>query len=1066
MSSPLNSAFTARTLIRAGLSDIQRARDLCEQLDSLRIDHFAAQDVLLFLPNCADPDIALYYSVQIAQTLASSEETALLSELNRSALQQLIAVLGSSEAMGRYMASRPKLVQVLGIARESLAVPATQRYERMREAMGIAVPELQACITGVAEAAESLGTAGSVDSAHKPTLHIMQLAQAATALRYEYRKQLLEIMAVDTTAADPVEIQPSISSALSALADSAIQAALLLAQCSIERAHECQFAVIAMGKLGAQELNYVSDVDLMYVISPSEGSELRGDMLTRLGTKIATTMQRIIGAPMPGVHESPLWQIDTALRPEGKDGPLVRTLTSYMGYYEQWAENWEFQALLKARYIAGNAVLGAQFIDNTRPLVWAASGRQNFVHDCQRMRQRVESLIAPALKDREIKLGKGGLRDVEFTVQMLQLVHGRTDSSLHVTATLAALKALSAGGYVSRNQAIELATDYSFERVLEHRMQMWSLHRTHLFPDLGEGSVGGLEAPRQIEQGSLDTNVELRRLARALHVHPEQLVERFDATRRRIRRLHLEIYYRPMLPNIATLGDNEITLSPEATRARFEAIGFADPDNAMRHVQALTAGVSRAAKINRIILPAVLQWLAEGQNPDMGLLAWRKLEEQFGQGSEYLGFLRDSQSAGRRLCHVLSNSRFLADAIAQSMESLTWLGNNELLMARTRESLEIQATGALSRYADHIDEIATILRAMKRQEIERIGLGWLNGVVSDSDALQAMSDVIDVIISSALQWSIDFHTRNTENAQDTGNENSVAPARIVLIALGRYGGREVNFCSDADVMALYEPADGADDMQAQQYAKQVLDDVRKILMGPVSMEGKIELDFDLRPEGKNGPLIRSFQSCNEYYQHWASTWERQALLRARYAAGDRDLAQRFLEQVVNPFRYIARPLTSSELTDIRTLKARMEAERLPRGVSKERHIKLGKGGLSDAEWTIQLLQLQHAHQFEDLQVTSTLAALDALQAHELIAASDAQALRAAWCLATNARNANYLWSGNAKRSDILPDDTYSLGGIAAVLNHPARHGQEFENEMLSAMRRCREVTERLFYARS
>ncbi|GGI13470.1 glutamate-ammonia-ligase adenylyltransferase [Galliscardovia ingluviei] len=1053
------ASLSARTLIRAGLADIQRARTLCEQLDSLHIDRYTSQDVLLFLPTCADPDTALYYSVQIAQAVVEQHTQKVLSELSRTALQQLIAVLGSSEAMGRYIASRPALLQGLGVSREDILVSIKHRQIRMKQALCAAVPQLNTLLDYWQQASSaSADEHDDVSLTHPDALlTATQLAHATTALRYEYRRQLLEIMAVDTTAGDIVEIQPSIATALSDIADCALHFALALAQLTVAHAHECAFAVIGMGKLGARELNYVSDVDLMYVVEPKEGSEIRGEALTRLGTKIATTMQRIIQSPMPGVHEGPLWQIDTALRPEGKDGPLVRTLTSYMGYYEHWAENWEFQALLKARCTAGDTSLGDQFVQRTRSLVWSASGRPNFVHDCQRMRQRVESLIPPALKDREIKLGKGGLRDVEFTVQMLQLVHGRTDATLHVRATLEALRALASEGYVSRNQAIELASDYSFERVLEHRVQMWSLHRTHLFPDLGEGSIGGLESPRQIEAGSLDTNVELRRLARALHVHPEQLVERFDTTRQRIRRLHLEIYYRPMLPNIATLGDNEISLSPEATRARFEAIGFADPDNAMRHVQALTAGVSRAAKINRIILPAVLQWLADGQNPDMGLLAWRKLEEQFGQGSEYLGFLRDSQSAGRRLCHVLSNSRFLADAIAKSMESLTWLGNNELLTARSRESLQTQASGALVRYADRLEEIATVLRAMRRQEIERIGLGWMSSVISDSQAITAMSDVIDVIIDSAVHWSIEYQTRTRFGK---------TLAHIAVIALGRYGGAEVNFCSDADVMLLYEPYEGADEVQAQQFAKAVTDDIRKILMGPVSTEGRIELDLDLRPEGKNGPLIRSLQSCREYYDHWASTWERQALLRARFAAGDQHLGERFIQEVVNPFRYLPRTLHENELTEIRTLKARMEAERLPRGVAKDRHMKLGKGGLSDAEWTIQLLQLQVAHQYDDVQVTSTLLALDALEAHDCITGPDAQALRTAWILATNARNANYVWSGNANRCDILPDDTYSLGGIAAVLKYPARHGQDFENEILSAMRRCREVTERLFYARN
>lgn len=320
----------------------------------------------------------------------------------------------------------------------------------------------------------------------------------------------------------------------------------------------------------------------------------------------------------------------------------------------------------------------------TRPMVWSASKRKNFVYDCQQMRKRVEDLIAPALKDREIKLGRGGLRDVEFTVQMLQLVHGRTDESLRTSATLESLRRLSEGGYVSRKQAAKLARDYSFERVMEHRQQMWALKRTHLFPDLGDGSVGGLEKKRDVNVEKLSQNPELRRLARAFGLHAEELVAKYDETRREVRRLHMDIYYRPMLP-IAALNGEDFSLAPQVAYERFASIGFADPEAAMRHVAVLTAGVSRASKINRILLPAVLQWLGQGQNPDMGLLNWRKLEERFGTDSEYLGFLRDSNSAAQRLCHVLSNSRFLGDALNKSVESVTWLGDDDALVARSRE---------------------------------------------------------------------------------------------------------------------------------------------------------------------------------------------------------------------------------------------------------------------------------------------------------------------------------------------------------------------------------------------
>lgn len=1023
----------ARALIKAGLDDISTARDRFDRLAELGVTGYYRNELLTALGRTYDPDCALRHVEGLLEHARADGRDWEDMFTGLDGVRRLIMVLGASDEMGRLMQSRHELVAAVTTdAYESHLWNRARRRREMLSCMG-ADPDAPAPVAG------------------------MDLAGAATALRRAYREQLAAIMAWDVCADDPLAVQPEVSRALSDLADAALEGALAIARHQVQGAENCRFAIIGMGKLGARELNYVSDVDLIYVVEPADESTGH-ERLVRLGTQLGVTLQRVCQSVVPGVVEPPLWQIDGGLRPEGKDGPLVRTLDSHMGYYDKWAENWEFQALLKARPVAGDAELGQRYYDLTRPLVWSASKRQNFVYDCQQMRKRVEDLIPGPQKDREIKLGRGGLRDVEFTVQMLQLVHGRTDEQLRTASTLDSLQALSAGGYVSRKQAVRLAVDYGFERVLEHRQQMWALKRTHLFPDLGRGSVGGIETARQLDRDELENNHELRRLARAMSMHPEELVERFDATRREVRQLHLDIYYRPMLPNIATLGEGEIRLTSEATKARFESIGFADPDNAMRHVEALTEGVSRSAKINRIILPAVLQWLGDGQNPDMGLLAWRRLEENFGQASAYLGFLRDSTSAAQRLCHILSNSRYLGDAMNKSMESVTWLGHDEELRPRSRESLDVQCHAALSRYGDRIAEFATLVRAMRRQEIERIGLGWMCGVIDDDEALRAMTAVYDAVIDVALRWSV-AHQCDAHVLPD-------APAVLSVIGMGRYGGMEVNFCSDADVIIVYRPRGGADESVANRFAKAVVDDLRRILSGPVSTEHRIELDLDLRPEGKNGPLVRSYESCREYYGVWASTWERQALLRARYAAGDESLATDFLAEIVDPLRYMGRRLTDAELMEIRRLKARMEAERLPRGVRRERHLKLGRGGLSDVEWTVQLMQLQAAHDNPDLRVTSTMPALDALESMGAIAGPDADVLRETWRLATNARNANYLWSGNVNRADVIPDDNYSLGGIAAVLKYPAHRGQEFENRILGTMRRCREVAERLFYGRT
>ena len=999
-------------LIRAGLQDLDKARTLFDQLKADDIPDERCAELLSVLAHACDPDVALSNFVDIVNAMQSSQRDLKHVIPDNDALKRLVTVLGVSDAMGKFMRFKPQLVEAAAVDNcNSHLFNHAQRRARLLKAVG-------------ADPDEPAMPVASKD-----------LAEAATALRSSYRNQLAAIIAQDAVADDPISIQPTISRELSDLADAALEGALAIARHETEGSEHVRFTIIGMGKLGAQELNYVSDVDLIYVVEPAD-KDVDHQTLIRVGTKMGTMLQRVCQSAIMGVAEQPLWQIDGGLRPEGKDGALVRVLSSHKNYYEQWAENWEFQALLKARPVAGDPDLGQAYMDMTRPFVWSASKRKNFVYDCQKMRKRVEDLIPAPLKDREIKLGRGGLRDVEFTVQMLQLVHG----------------------YVSRKQAVRMSQDYRFERVMEHRQQIWSLKRTHLFPDLGRASVGGLEKKRDIDVDELNQNQELRRLARAFGLHPEELVDKYDDTRREVRHLHLDIYYRPMLPVNAQMENDQIVLSVEAAQERFESIGFGDTDAAIRHVQALTAGVGRAAKINRIILPAVLQWLGEGQNPDMGLLNWRKLEENFGTESGYLGFLRDSTSAAQRLCHILSNSRFLGDALNKSVESISWLGDDDNLQARTREALDVQTGSALERFGSNINEFATSMRAMRRHEIERIGLSWMSGVISDSDSLKAMTDVYDAIIDASLTWAV--------RHQIAAFGVETAPAGITVIAMGRYGGREVNFSSDADAILIYRPADDADDGQANAFAKKVVEDLRNILQGPTTLEPKIELDLGLRPEGKNGPLVRSYASCEEYYESWASTWERQALLRARYAAGDAELARDFLINIADPLRYPTTELTEAELQNIRKLKARMEAERLPRGVRRERHLKLGKGGLSDVEWTVQLMQLQHAGDIKDLRVNGTLEALDVLEAKKLISAIDAIQLRKAWTLCTAARNGSYLWSGRANQADILPDDIYSLGGIAVYLGYGAHRGQHFENDLLAVMRKCRDVCQRLFYGQT
>ncbi|MEV7960844.1 bifunctional [glutamine synthetase] adenylyltransferase/[glutamine synthetase]-adenylyl-L-tyrosine phosphorylase [Oerskovia paurometabola] len=1008
-------------LRRLGFADVTRSASLLDDKDLLGVLGPLPEDVLVALGATADPDLALLQLARLSSAAAGDEascqafrdlltgEPPATEVATPSGRDRLLAVLGASVALGDELVSHPDLLAVVADPAPGTGVDA-----------GAVRAELLRAVEAHAEADEPVAA--------------LPAPVATDAMRRAYRSRLLRIAATDLTSHEPLTRLPAVAAALADLAAAALEASLAIARSELDdHGAGVRLAVMGMGKCGGRELNYVSDVDVVYVAEPADGYDEA--YATSVGARLATGLAR---ACQGTSSEPPLWPVDAALRPEGKNGPLVRTLASHLAYYERWAKTWEFQALLKARLVAGDRDLGAAYHDAINPFVWSAVTRENFVEDSQAMRRRVEDHVPAAEADRQLKLGKGGLRDVEFTVQLLQLVHGRADDSIRSPSTLTALAALAAGGYVGREHAARLAVCYRFLRSLEHRIQLFRLRRTHLVPT-GED--------------------DLRRLARSLGMRAEGaegLLERWRSTRREVRALHEELFYRPLLPATAQLSAEEASLAPEAAKARFQAIGYRDPAGAMRHVLALTEGVSRRAAIQRQLLPVMLGWFAEGADPDAGLLNFRKLSEELGSTHWYLKLLRDSGSAAYRLATLLSSSRYMADALSRSPESVAWLADDADLVPRGAERLAKEADAILTR-ADVAAPAATALRAVRRRELARTGAAEILGVVDPVDAARAISDAADLALVGGLRVA-QFVARGELGVAGPDDD----PARFAIIAMGRLGGREMGYGSDADVMFVHEPTEGASDRDAQAFALVVATRLRSLL-GDMGPEPGLPVDADLRPEGRNGPLVRSFDSYAEYYDRWSAPWESQALLRARPAAGDAGLGERFMT-LVDPLRYPAGGLDAATVREVRRIKARVESERLPRGVDPSRHLKLGRGGVSDVEWTVQLLQLQHAHEVAGLRTTSTIDALEAAALAGIVTPDDAATLGESWHLASRLRSALVLWSGRSggPTADVLPHEIRALSGLARVIGDE-ESGAELEERYLRTARRARAVMERVFY---
>jgi glutamate-ammonia-ligase adenylyltransferase len=1009
------SSSQAATLARLGFADPGRAAQLLADpalaglVDPL--DDVFSDGLPDALAEVADPDLALLGLVRLMEALRAGEprrrdaETGpdkevagLVAALRRPGpvRDRLLAVLGASAALTDHLVAHPEHWRSV---EQAVPCTAAQRVE------------------------------GLVGAVREPGEHT-----AYDALRVGYRRQLLAVTALDLTAPDPLEALPGTAAALADLAEAALEAALVIARAEVgEAADLCDFAVIGMGKTGGRELNYVSDVDVIFVAEPRDGVE-EADAVAA-GTALATHLMR---ACSTSTGEGTLWPVDAALRPEGRNGPLVRTVASHRAYYERWAKTWEFQAQLKARPLAGDRQLGEAYLQALRPMVWQAASREHFVEDVQAMRRRVEQHVPPAEADRQLKLGPGGLRDVEFSVQLLQLVHGRSDETLRSGTTLEALAALAGGGYVGRGDAATLESAYRLLRTLEHRIQLFRLRRTHLMPTGQE---------------------DLRRLGRALGHRSDPaaaVLAQWQQQAREVRRLHERLFYRPLLAAVARLSSTEARLAPEAARERLAALGYRDPAGAMRHLEALTSGVSRRASIQRTLLPVMLGWFADEPDPDGGLLAFRKVSDELGSTHWYLRLLRDEGSAAERLAHTLARSRYAADLLLGVPEAVAILGEAGGLRPLSREDLVRRMRAAAGRQ-DEPDRAVRAARSIRRQELFRIAVADLSGDLGLEEVGRALTDLTAALVETALGVAV----RTVE-----GKRGGPLGTRVAVVGMGRLGGAETGYGSDADVLFVHDPVEGggghrdeAAEALAQDQALEVVQELVRLL-GSAGPDPQLGIDADLRPEGKNGPLVRSLASYAAYYERWSLTWESQALLRACPIAGDAELGVRFIA-LVDPLRWPADGLTPRQVREIRTLKARMEAERLPRGADPKAHFKLGRGGLSDVEWTVQLLQLQHAHEHPGLRTTSTLEALDRAAALGLLSAEHAQALRASWTLASRLRNASVLYRG--RQVDSVPSDLRAADGMSRILGREPGHGAELALEYRRVARRARAATEFNFY---
>jgi glutamate-ammonia-ligase adenylyltransferase len=853
-------------------------------------------------------------------------------------------------------------------------------------------PSLLRAVVATTAASRSLTRLLETDPAAIDTLAALDERAAvddgdASSLSGWKRLEYLRIAGRDLTALDPLD---AVGAALARMASDVLAAAVRMAGGD-------GLAVIGMGKLGGAELNYASDVDVMFVGSGDDQPAL--ERRARAVVDIARQCFRV----------------DLNLRPEGRDGPLVRSTDSFAAYWDRWAQPWEFQALLKARPVAGDVALGAQFQSLAAERLWGRPFDADSLRSVRAMKERAEADVARrGLTDRELKRGRGGIRDVEFAVQLLQLVHGPADPELRSPTTVAALAELADAGYVDRHDAEQLAAAYRFLRTVEHRLQLVDEQQVHAVPA---------------------DNAARDRLARVLGYRAtpaaaavEQLDHDLRDHQAAVRGIHERVYFRPLLEAFAgaPAGDG-VAITPAAAETRLAAFGFTEAARTRQAVAELTRGLTRSSRLMQQMLPLLLDWLSESPDPDLGLLGLRNVASGPQRSMALATAFRDSPEVARRLCLVLGTSALLGNLLQRNPGVIATLGEPDELRLRSAGELVDAARQAVDWRGD-VDARRSAMRRFVDRERLRIMLLDVLGLAAAPDVGRALAALGAATLDATVA--------------------SLAPAvPFAVVAMGRFGGAELSYGSDLDVLFAYEGSTPTDFAEAERVATAVL----RFLSGPVPPV--FDVDPDLRPEGKQGPLARSLEGYRAYYERYAQAWERMALVRARPVVGDPGVGAGFLD-VVEPF--VWHGLDADDRREIRRIKARVESERIPPGEDPQFHLKLGRGSLSDVEFTAQLLQLDHR-----VPATATRGALDALADAGVLDAEDRAVLGEAYAFCDRTRNRWHLVNGAA--GDSLPSRPGPLTHLARSLGTT---GPELREDYRRVTRRARRVVERLFYGQT
>jgi len=775
-----------------------------------------------------------------------------------------------------------------------------------------------------------------------------------------------------------------------------------IADACIAEAHSLtdhpSLAIIGLGKLGGHELNYASDVDLLFV-----HGDTGPDAQEAAERAVAVFTAMLSDSSAEGIA----LRVDVALRPGGRAGALSRSLGATLTYYERESATWERQAMIKARPVAGDPEIGAGFLAGIEPFVYPRELAPAAIDDVRRTKVRLEEYIRQRGKElTEVKRGRGGIRDVEFAVQLLQIVHGRRAVQLRTPNTLAAMHALASEGYVADADAEALAGAYRFLRRVEHRLQIVRDLQTHDLP------------PGRRERTTLARSLGL--------TDADALAAEYERTTGLVRSIHERLFYRPLLESFA--GPAQLHPSHGTDRAATEellrGLSFTDPARSYDVVGRLVDPSRRVGKVLANLFPVIAPALALSPTPDAALVRLERLADAVGRlpGGEdraVADLLANDPIAARRLAHVAAASSFATDLLVADPSRIRGLSDTLL-------------GGATDAAGDLADAVA---RTAGRELTPR-------------ETGEALSAVAVRVVREALAAAYADLERGVD--ADAGHADAESGLPLAVIGMGKLGARELNVASDLDLMFVYEGEGAGAQRRAGRLAEQVLRHIR---------EAGWEPDADLRPEGRNGPLARSIAGYLEYWQRYAETWEFQALLRARAVAGDPGLGRRF-ELIAADAAFPHEGITIDRVADIRRMRERIERERVKPPEAAKFHFKLGIGSLADVQFAVELSLMRHGSARPEIRSRRTLEAIDRLAAAKLMTGSAARDLGEAFVFCTDVKNA--LEMDRRVHADAVPPAHDDQTALARRLGYEEYPRQSFIDDYLRVTRRARRAMERVF----